>query len=351
MKSQLQYIMAGAGITLLVILGTLTLLLPRAQAGVVSENNSSEIITAIESVQSGSSDILPSVSQNEPEQAANASTEAELASLAAAESPTEAPAEAFLAAMGTKDNPQTNMDIIVYTVSELARKQEEILMGKPGWLHVKTQLSIPEEQRGNGYHSATTDEIIPMEVLVPNDPILESWYHVDENGLYQEALSLVTTPDGTIYQQSVLVDGAWVNLTLKTLGTHPNQYETPTISVAATSPATNAFQTLEKSRTWSNVSMQAYLENGQYIVIKEQNHDPIEGESSIPEPVIKSKEIYVFDQVTGQLISSKTQALLQSGTWITVGEKSYLMSEFLPELPMETSKLFSDSMIMAGENK
>lgn len=132
MKNKLQYIMAGVGITLLVILGALTLLLPQAQASVVSKNSSGEIITAVESVQSDSSDVLPLVGQNEPEQAANASTEAELASLAAAGSSMESPEEAFFAAMGTKDNPQTNIDVIIHTVSELARKQEDALLGKPG---------------------------------------------------------------------------------------------------------------------------------------------------------------------------------------------------------------------------
>lgn len=59
MKIQFQYVMAGIGITLLVILGALTLLLPRVQADVATENTNGEVVTAVESTQSDSSDIVP----------------------------------------------------------------------------------------------------------------------------------------------------------------------------------------------------------------------------------------------------------------------------------------------------
>ncbi len=340
MKNKFQYIMAGAGITLLVIFGALTFLLSRAQAGEAPQNTFGQTESSMQSVQSSVAEVIPLDNQDEPDRVTNDTTETQTASMTIRETPT----EEFLASLGTKEKPQTNMDIIVYTVSELARKQEEAFLGQPGWFHVKWQMIFPEGQKGSGYHSATTGEIIPMEVLVPENPVFDSWYHVNETGHYREALSLVMAPDGTIHQQSVLMDGTWTNLTLKALDTHLNQYETSNALAIAASPTSEAFRALEKSRTWSGISMQAYLENGQYIVIKEQRHDLIEDTGFMPEPVIGNREIHIFDQATGQLLSSEVQSLLQSETWVSVGEKTYLTIELMSELPMEISQLFSDSM-------
>ncbi|RMD52857.1 MAG: hypothetical protein D6835_01445 [Candidatus Thermofonsia bacterium] len=344
MKNKFQYVIAGAGITLIVIFGTFTLLLPRVQAGESLQDTAGQTKTSARPAHANGTEAVSFNNQEQPGQVTDNITGSQNTSAATAEEP----AEEFFASLGTKDKPQTNMDIIIYTVSELARKQEEALMGKTGWLHVKVQFYIPEEQKGNGYHSAAIDEIIPIEVLVPQNPIFDSWYHVDETGLYREALSLVMAPDGTIHQQSVLVDGVWVNLTLKALGTHQQQYETPGSLEIAVLPTAEVYRILEESQTWPDVSMQAYMENGRYVVIKEQRYDdPIENAVFMPEPVIGGKEIYYFDQETGELLYSEVQSLLQSEVWYAGGNKTYLTVEFLPEMPVEISRLFNDLVVDA----
>lgn len=352
MKNKLQYIMAGAGITLLVILGALTLLLPRAQADVATENTDGEIVTAVESTQSDSSDVLPLVNQNEPEQTANTKTETAPDSLAATESPTESSEEALFSAMGTKDNPQTNMEIIVYTVSELARKQEEALLGKPGWLHVHSSFYIPDEFRGDGTYSLATDEILPMEKLVPNSPQTENWYHVNEEGVYHEGVGLITNPDGLVYQQSILWNGQWTNLTLKTNDFAPDQYIMPVSAPEKILlPITQAYQQLDMKLTWSNVEMQATMDGDQYIVIVEQRYDaPIEDAIFMPEPIIGSRETFIFDVNTGQL-SIETQALLESQTWLFTEKWEYEPVEFVAELPNELAQLFNSALNDLQEDK
>lgn len=351
MKNKLQYIMAGAGITLLVILGALTLLLPQAQADVVSENTS-ELVIAVESAQSGSSDVLPLVSQNEPEQAANTTTEIDPASLAAAESPTESPIEALPDTMGTKDNPQTNMDVVINTVKEFARQQEDALLYKPGWLHIVSQPYTPKDQLGSeNVRSAETGELVPREELVPDSALFESWYHVDERGAYNEAMSLVTSSDGTVHQESILVDDQWFNLTLQARGFSQAQYQTRNLSNQVILPISDVANSLDSMQTLENVKMWAYLDNEQYVVTVEESYEkPLE--DSIQQTTILSGKItYSIDATTGQLVSTVVQLLNEDGNWHLREKWDHLVTEFMPQLPEDAAQLYADAVTTVREEQ
>mgnify|MGYP007059438813 CR=1 FL=1 len=350
MKNKFQYIMAGVGITLLVILGALTLLLPQAQAGVATENTDGKVVTAVESTQSDSSDIVPLVNQNKPEQAANTTTET--AAAAAAESPTESPTEALLDTMGTKDNPQTNMDIVINMVKEFARQQEETLLYKPGWLHTVSQPYTPKDQLGSeNVHSAATGELVPRVELVPDSGQFESWYHVDERGSYNEAISLVVSSDGTIHEESILVDDQWFNLTLQARGFVQAQYQTRNLSNQVILPISDVANSLDSMQTQGNVKMWAYLDNEQYIVTVEESYEKPLEDSIQQTTILSGKIMYSIDATTGQLLSTEVQLLNEDGNWYLREKWDHLVTEFMPQLPEDMAQLYANALSAVGEEQ
>ncbi|MCC6602317.1 MAG: hypothetical protein IT327_03845 [Anaerolineae bacterium] len=356
MKNKFQYIMAGVGITLLVILGALTLLLPQVQAGEATENTDGEVVTAVESTQSDSGDIVPLINQNEPEQAANITTETAPATIAAAESltesPTELPTEALLDTIGTKDNPQTNMDIVINMVKEFAQQQEETLLYKPGWLHTVSQPYTPKDQLGSeNVNSAATGELVPREELVPDSAQFESWYHVDERGSYSEAISLVVSSDGTIHQESVLVDDQWFNLTLQARGFVQAQYQMRNLSNQVILPISDVANSLDSMQTQANVKMWAYLDNEQYIVTVEESYEQPLEDSIQQTTILSGKIIYSIDASTGQLLSTEVQLLNEDGNWHLREKWDHLVTEFMPGLPEDMAQLYANALSAVGKEQ
>ncbi len=229
----------------------------------------------------------------------------------------------------------TDISAILAVVTEFANRQEAALFGRNGWLHLQSTIYIPPEQRGNGYHLAS-GEVLAMEEVVPAAPLFETWYHVDATGTYHQAMGLVSATDGTIQQQTVFVNGRWVNLTLDyAQAAHNSQGAT----AKATLPAREILHQLESMSTWRNVSMEATWVDGQYTVIAEQLYEePIADAVFMPEPVTGIRVTHVFDSATGQPLTWETQALLESGAVLLTERGTYLTAEFVPELPVEVAQ-------------
>ncbi len=336
MQRKFQYIMMGAGLTLLTIFGALTLLLPQARA------EKSEPVTASGAV------IIESVPANtlegmiaEPSSVENNSVNSGKVDNHPAFQLTDA-----------VEHGTTEMNIVVYTVETFSEKRKDDFLGKSGWLHIQSEFIIPDEQKGNGYHLASSDEILPMDRLVPNMPIFETWYHFDEAAQYDQAISLVSAPDGTIYQQSVLFNDKWANITLKEAGVPSEQYLSSKDAVRSVLPVEDAFQQLESALTWKNVTIQSEEQDQLYIVTVYTPYDqPITDAAFITEAVIGSSIEFVFDSNTGQLLSKGTTALLDNGTSLATGTWTYLTVDFSLELPVETSELLNDAIINLTEEK
>jgi hypothetical protein len=65
----------------------------------------------------------------------------------------------------------------------------------------------------------------------------------------------------------------------------------------------------------------------------------------MPEPVIGSRETFIFDIYSGQL-SIEVQNLLQSQTWLFIEKWEYGTVEFSAELPGEPGQLFNSAPIV-----
>lgn len=266
--------------------------------------------------------------------------------------PDEPPVEPPAAQIGTVENPLTDMDVILDRVAEFARRQEETLLGREGWLHVAQAMSSPKPPEGD-YYSRATDEMIPVASLVPQNPTFETWYRVNEAGAYIEGMSLVTDPTGNIHQQTLLIDGNWLNLTLR----GPDAYRRKQYnnSVWVNEPfltSVVAFNALEKERDWPNVTWHAYSADGQFILVSEQRYDsPVRLDDFPKEAAVGARTVYAFDEAGGRLLSQEHLYLLESGAMLP-GEALFSLTEaFMEELPAGTLRLFDEAVYQVAENR
>lgn len=346
MQGKFQYIMTGAAITLLVLIGVFALLLVQTRA---DDSPTREVFDTAAQEDQQSVDLRVTIPPSPyVEKSLDESNEAYKEQEDSAN--IDLQNRQLVVQSGTVDDPVTDIDMIILTVAEFVRVQEEALLSSPGWLHVKSTLVIPEQMRGNGYHVAGTDEVLPMQVLVPASPIYETWYHIDQTGTYSEAMGLVSSQEDAIHQRTILIDGQWINLTLKTAGARREQYETRASVDAPLLPISLVLQALEERREWRNINIYAYSDKGRFIVIAEQQYDsPIDNAISITEPVSGSREIFNFEEGTGRLLSREAQVLPLNGSWLTTEKEDYLVVELTSELSHEASRLFSDAMNLLEE--
>jgi len=347
MQNKFQYIILGVGITLLTILGVMSLAFSRAEAKVNSDVTNSGIMlqqpespevnnlnqgqeqTQTSQLQMGSS-LSPETADTE---------EAEVV-LASAEPLIEEVEVVSANDVGATDDRK----VIVDTVAAFASKQEENLFGKSGWIYERYIMAtfLPGGQEKQEYH-LTTGETIPMELLAPNSSILESWYHVDGDNTFFEGVSLVLAMDETIRQKSVLIGEDWVNLTLKEANADSGQYATRRASNVVMLGTRYALETLAKASTAARI--EAVWENGQYVVtLAYYYEEPLEHVVNMPEPVIGSKMVYTFDMKSGGIISSEGYTLLQSNNWHHGFSQIYSPVEYQSELPAEARNIFNEAV-------
>ena len=344
MSKKLQYMILGAGLTLFVMASTLTLLLRSASAETAALPNVDKPIQSEQQEEKlvvGNKDVNQETGGNSfatlPEQAVPAEL-SDYVTMSESNSPS---------LPGAVDE---DVNIIIQTVAEFAQKQENNLLGKSGWIHVVAQPYVPEEQRGsNSLYVGSTGEVISRDKLVPDSARFETWYRVNETGIYNEAISLVISPNGVIHQQSVLVGNQWLNLTLKARGVTQSEYSANNPSNEIALPVVTAVNILNDMSTWENVNLQAQVENSVYVVSADQTfEDPLE-DAILAERVLAGKQIFTFDATTGQLLMTESHLQLDDGTWILRERWTYSTTEFDSELPVAVAEIFSDSMGMVEE--
>lgn len=339
MQRKFQYIMLGAGLTLLVLIGAFAFLSEQAQAGATSAKSVDPIAETVTTNTDYAREQSRTESNDAPIEADHIASE-KLSEREAAN----------IKELETMDDPLTETEVIIQTVTEFVQKREESLLGKSGWIHVVTQPHAPEEERGsNSVHIGSTGEVVPRDELVPDSAQFETWYHVDETGVYNEAMSLVTSPDGVIHQQSVLVDNQWLNLTLRAKSVTQSEYMTNNPSNEIALPAVTAANSLNEMTNWENVSLRAQAENGLYVVSAEQTFEKPVEDVILAEPVLAGKQVFTFDAETGQLLMNESHLQLSDGTWILREKWTYSTTEFVRELPASAAEVFSDAMRLLEE--
>lgn len=252
---------------------------------------------------------------------------------------------------GTKAQPQTELDQIIQIVGNFAAEQEAHLLNQAGWLHIKQQRHTPEAiqaMQSDIFHIGP-DKSVPTESIIPSDPIFESWYRLDGTGRYNEGMGLVTSAAGGVNQQSLLVDGRWLNLTTRTSDYRRKQLDFTNYIELETGalPVSSVRNRLVDIQSWindggnPNYTVMAYAADGRYTILIEERYDPpIDDAVFMPEPVIAGQSTYVFEQDTGKLLTSETKNVLQSGAEVVLERLSYFPAEIFPELPATVAQLY-----------
>ena len=349
MQRKFQYIMIGSGLTILVILGVFALIFSQARADTTNEIavNSNDVLSETAVQTTNSSQTTQVVTDSNHQTYSSDEEQNEVVSLLDANQTTvmDIEVEDSVPSLETMDGPETDPSIIVAMVEELARQQEDTLLNSSGWLHIVSQPYTPEDQLGSQeLHSAATGEMIPREELVPDSARFESWYHVDERGIFNEAMSLVTTVEGIVSQQSILIGDQWLNLTLQARGFVPEQSIMRNVSNEATLPVSHVASLLDEALVQENIEMQAYLNNEQYVVVVEEIYSAPIYDSISQAVVLGSKTTHSIDAQTGQLSSTEMQLLFENSGWVLRERWDYPITELLAELPEEIARLYADGV-------
>lgn len=333
MKNKLQYMLMGVGITLAVIIGAMSLAFSRADAEVASDNTRQEVVSVPlakpeeDTVMPQSQPVILESHEVENE-AAGFSSEAEPISLTAA-------------------GMTADVETILANVEQFAQQQDARVFGKSGWIHTShtLQMTKPEGQEKQDYY-LSTGETIPLDSLIPDVAVSEGWYHVNGDNAFFEGVGLVSSIDGEIYQKSVLIGEDWVNLTLKTPGSHPGQYTMPRATHLVELPTRWALEKLKMDADWGG-DIQASWENGVYMVTIGYFFDeepwPKE-ETLLPEPVIGAKSVYTFNQETGAISSYVGYLLFQNNEWYQNALTTYAPVEFQATLPPEIVEILNEGI-------
>lgn len=346
MQGRYQYILVGAAMTLLVLAGVWAVLSSQTRAEPLLANTTAAVVGGKAVPEEGTSlhhlPIIESASANNSsvDRGEQIIEEAKL------------PGEASIVGTRAIDSPLTDKDVILVRVAELVRRQEQLLLGREGWLRVAQTMIGPESAEGD-YYQRETDELIPVAMLIPENPTFETWYHIDETGAYIEGMGLVIAQDGTIHQQTILVDGNWLNLTLR----GPDAYQRkryrntiwvdePLLSGAVTLNA------LEQESTWPNVGWQAYSTGGRFTLVTEQHYDsPVGVDDLIEELITGVRTVYIFDEVSGRLLSREIFYLLEDGSSLLREVHHSLTEEFVAQLPAEALRLFDEAVSRVAESR
>lgn len=278
MTSRFQYILAGAGITLLAIVTVLAIGLKPTQA-----RDSSETISSLDSGEIGSKQLPASnMFVNESQKNGNAQNLAE------------------------RDRLVTDWRASV--------------AGQNGWLHMK--VLYDRELDGGG--------ILPNGVPIPQDYISELWYKLSDGYRVTQMVNFMWDLEGNLVQVATYRDGYWRNFSdnSKVAGTLPdwpqddrfiagnvfyNKITREDISSAETATAVFAYQYGHPAISFD----EAGLEN-----------------IAITGGIIQE----TIDAATGQVISVSTAHFLADGSEIFADEYTYLLVEVIDDLPTNVAE-------------
>lgn len=283
------------------------------------------------------------VAQNKPNPASAALPAAAKSAQPAAQSAE----SATVSANPTAVNPAiTEIEKIQQTVADLVAKEEAALLGQTGWLHVAVQPLLSQASPDDTVTVDVSGQQVARETLVPEQAQFQSWYHVDAAGGYEEGLTLVTSPNGQIHQQAVLLNNQWVNLTLPTTET---AFASSNATLNPALPSQTIAHTIAQMADWSTVQWRASQEGSVYTIVAEQPFaDPI-FDTRLQQAVLASRQTFAFDSERGHLLQTAVAVQLSDGSWLLQEQWQYAIPQFSPELPAETAVLLAQAQQQAAK--
>jgi hypothetical protein len=208
----------------------------------------------------------------------------------------------------TNQAPKTPLDIL-----NTLNAKSALSISVPGWVYVK-EITQYDANQNNG--------VLPNGVQIPAAYIIESWSHVNSEGLSFEGVTIMSTLKGDIIQTSISANNqVWNSAT--------NEKEI--FSPQPMSPLDSSFlfdvtQSLEKTGKQPEM-VTSKLDNKDVITFKldERPSEPVTTVDS-QKAVIGITTNATFDSESGNLINTQRIFTFEDNTEIT-----YYSSEFITE--------------------
>lgn len=243
--------------------------------------------------------------------------------------------------LSSAEEPQTDIDAIQEQIELLADRYEAELNGREGWFYQATEHYSPVE-----FHS-NTGEIggVPLEELYPDDVLVRHMWRLLEpnhNLQYRELVGYAVGPDGGTYGRVAQTMGKWMSLELVA--------QDPSVVSDRPEPTSLAyrdflFMVLNVMRDPERGWVQAWEANGLYHFEYYSWYEAPKVFDNIgPDPVVASKNYYVFDMETGFIKENVSMVHRQTdGELIVIEHILYLESDFVDLLPQKAAEIMSQA--------
>ncbi|MBX3055615.1 MAG: hypothetical protein KF770_04000 [Anaerolineae bacterium] len=338
-QRKFQYILMGAGLTLVVVLGTLAILLLPAQAsntiGVRTNEQSAATRLVVEQP---TADV---VSGNEHVEVIYTATDVEVAQPVVV-NVEEQPVSTDL---GTVENPVTDVTKIIAQVQALGEIYQANVLGKSGWFYHRYEDYIPVEFLSN------TGEIdgIPIAELHPDDTMIrQQWLLIDASGQSSQKVGYATDQEGIIRGRWAVTSGMWVNLHM--IGASPDAIREAPPRLDRVTYVEDLIGILEAVQKDPLLSATAWQEDNVYILVLKARYEPPMTFVNINHAIFEgAQSIYTFDLNSGAI--QQTEHLLQNvdGNFI-IGERlTYLEQGYVNELPPTAAQIMNEATTLAGD--
>lgn len=342
-----QHLMSGAFLTLMALFIAFAVFFSQAKANERTEQiNAIDVNSAV--VPGTTQDIDGEVEDGVAVSSINENRTAVSGSNIIASSAVTMTSTPAVVSLGASTVPQTDNETIVKVVQDLTQKQADLLLSKPGWLHLRSETRVAPEFAGSDSLASPSGQSVSLPVPF----IQDSWYRINEEGDFVEGWGQILTAEGMPTQESVYTEGNWINLTFKEAGYGATEYKSYEPHLVIDLPSQDAASWFTASLDWKTTSatMEAYADNGQYVVTVHITFgESMEDVYGMEEPISGGKDIYIFDLDTGQLLSVERYVLTVSGRLLFAGQDVYIATEFLTELPIEVAEQFSNALNLAME--
>ncbi|NCP16467.1 hypothetical protein GW866_05420 [bacterium] len=188
---------------------------------------------------------------------------------------------------------------------------------KSTWLHIQERQVFDTDLPNNG--------VLPNGMAIPNEQINDTWYHVNDQGLVIETVSIMRTTDGQVVQVGVSSNGTGWNSATDEIGAQ-EQFNLVGLDGGFLGDLM-WLETFGKKPELVNITL-PNRHPGVQVTILDKFDTPMKGDA-YSKPAVSAETRATFDSVTGYLISKETMFWFEDGS-------SRVFSRVIQEITIES---------------
>lgn len=222
---------------------------------------------------------------------------------------------------GSTLSPLTDSQTILTQVQELARARQVAVAQQSGWFQMTRRVTV---------HG-----MMPSETMV-----WRNWYDLEAGAFYRTNLYQEFDEEMTLNWEGGGINGRSIDLTnYQIMGNIGPQLDLTLPVQTAVSEIEQIFR-LSSVQAMPKAFVVVERDRPHYVIEIELNYDPPRQNEILRESVTQEKKRYVFDILTGRLVSSSTNVTTVDGESILVEQTIITEARFVEQLPEEAVLLF-----------